>query len=215
MERDSFIFYRSFYESIQELDSESQCECYNAVIGYALNGTMPKINGVAKAVFLAIKPQIDANNKRYVDGCKGAEYGKRGGRPRTKNPIGVIDENPIGVMKALPSKTPNENVNENENVNVNEKKESKRTTSRAFSKPTIEEITAYCKERGNGIDAQTFYDFYESKGWMIGKNHMKDWKACVRTWERKDAGKTKTNKFNQFTQNDYDFNELEKRLIAN
>jgi len=50
--------------------------------------------------------------------------------------------------------------------------------------PTLEEVTAYCKERSNNVDPQTFIDFYESKGWMVGKNKMKDWKACVRTWEK-------------------------------
>lgn len=53
-------------------------------------------------------------------------------------------------------------------------------------KPTIEEIKSYCKERNNNIDAEQFYDFYESKNWMVGKNKMKDWKACIRTWERRD-----------------------------
>jgi len=54
-----------------------------------------------------------------------------------------------------------------------------------FKKPTVEEIKAYCEERNNKIDPQAFYDFYESKGWLVGKAHMKDWKASVRTWENK------------------------------
>lgn len=54
-----------------------------------------------------------------------------------------------------------------------------------FSKPTIEEIKDYClNERHNNVDWQKFYDYYESNGWKVGKNSMKDWKACVRTWER-------------------------------
>jgi hypothetical protein len=52
-----------------------------------------------------------------------------------------------------------------------------------FKKPTIEEVKSYCQERKNNVDAEKFYDFYESKGWMVGKNKMKDWQACVRTWE--------------------------------
>lgn len=55
-----------------------------------------------------------------------------------------------------------------------------------FVKPTIEEIQDYCLERKNGINANAFYDFYESKDWMVGKNKMKDWKACIRTWEQRD-----------------------------
>lgn len=53
-----------------------------------------------------------------------------------------------------------------------------------FSKPTISEIESYCRERGNTIDAEEFFNFYESKGWVIGKSPMKNWKACIITWER-------------------------------
>lgn len=53
-----------------------------------------------------------------------------------------------------------------------------------FIKPTIEEIKEYCSKRENDIDAERFFDFYEAKGWMVGKNKMRDWKAGVRTWER-------------------------------
>ena len=54
---------------------------------------------------------------------------------------------------------------------------------RGFTPPSIGEVSAYCTERNNGIDPQHFVDFYEAKGWMVGKNKMKDWKAAVRTWE--------------------------------
>ena len=60
------------------------------------------------------------------------------------------------------------------------------TIPKRFKKPTLEEIIAYCKERNNNIDPQRFYDFYESKGWRVGNQPMKDWKACVRTWEGRD-----------------------------
>ena len=58
-----------------------------------------------------------------------------------------------------------------------------------FKKPTIEEIKEYCSERSNGINAEAFYDFYESKDWYVGKNKMKDWKACIRTWEKRNKSK--------------------------
>lgn len=58
---------------------------------------------------------------------------------------------------------------------------------RAFTKPTVEDVGAYCGERGNGVDAQRFCDFYEAKGWKIGKEPMKDWKAAVRTWEQREG----------------------------
>ena len=55
-----------------------------------------------------------------------------------------------------------------------------------FVKPTVEEVHAYCRERQSTVRAEAFVDFYESKGWMVGKSPMKDWKAAVRTWEQKD-----------------------------
>ena len=61
--------------------------------------------------------------------------------------------------------------------------------SQKFVKPTIEEIQEYCTERGNNINAEAFYDFYESKGWYVGKKKMEDWKACVRTWESRNKPK--------------------------
>lgn len=53
-----------------------------------------------------------------------------------------------------------------------------------FKKPTLEEVQEYCKERNNNVDPQHFIDFYESKGWKVGKASMQDWRACVRTWEK-------------------------------
>lgn len=60
--------------------------------------------------------------------------------------------------------------------------------------PTLEEVEEYCKERNNGIDAQRFIDYYESKGWTVGRSKMKDWKAAVRTWEKNQTPKAEKNK---------------------
>lgn len=68
---------------------------------------------------------------------------------------------------------------------------SPRRTSR-FKPPTVEEVAAYCQERGNHVDVQRFVDYYTANGWKVGKNPMKDWKAAVRTWER--GNQTKDNR---------------------
>ena len=68
---------------------------------------------------------------------------------------------------------------------INKENISKDILKKVFKKPTIEEIKEYCDERNNNVDAERFYNFYESKGWMVGKNKMKNWKAAVRTWEDK------------------------------
>ncbi|MFH1290381.1 MAG: hypothetical protein ABIH92_03160, partial [Nanoarchaeota archaeon] len=58
--------------------------------------------------------------------------------------------------------------------------------------PKIEEVSEYCKERNNHVDPPTWYDHYEAKGWFIGKNKMKDWKAAVRTWEKESENKKRS-----------------------
>ena len=101
-----------------------------------------------------------------------------------KNPPGVGDKSThieISIEKKEVEKKDKESIGEQ----VPQRAPKRQTTCR-FVKPSIEEIRAYCTERGNSIDPDNFFDYYESKGWMIGKNHMKDWKAAVRTWERRD-----------------------------
>lgn len=62
-------------------------------------------------------------------------------------------------------------------------------SSRRFTPPSVDEVAAYCRERGNGVDAQRFVDFYASKGWKVGSSGMRDWHAAVRNWERQDNTK--------------------------
>lgn len=63
------------------------------------------------------------------------------------------------------------------------------TKRKRFEKPTLSEIEQYCIERNNNVNAEQFFDYYESNGWKVGKNSMKDWKAAVRTWERSEYRK--------------------------
>ena len=74
-----------------------------------------------------------------------------------------------------------------DSIDYKEKINQKEKKSTRFIPPTIDEIKAYCDERNSSVDPESFYSFYESKGWMIGKNKMKNWKMAISTWERKDA----------------------------
>ena len=73
-------------------------------------------------------------------------------------------------------------------TSINKNKEI-RIINKYFTIPTISEVENYCIERKNTIDAESFINFYDSKGWMVGKNKMKDWRACVRTWEMREKKK--------------------------
>lgn len=83
--------------------------------------------------------------------------------------------------------------NNTSNNNTSNKKEIYK--EKRFQKPTLEEVKEYCLERGNSINPEQFIDFYESNGWKVGKNSMKDWKACVRTWERNRKGEHKETRY--------------------
>jgi len=78
-----------------------------------------------------------------------------------------------------------------------------------FTPPTVEEVREYCNERKNNVDPETFVDFYTAKNWYIGKNKVKDWKACVRTWER---NRKKNEKPLGYIPGNYDFEELENSI---
>ncbi len=87
MERDSFVFYRSFYEAIKDLQKDIKLEVLTAIIEYALFGRQPEnLKPFARGMFVLIKPNIDVNNARFENGKKGAQYGKHGGRPRKSDP---------------------------------------------------------------------------------------------------------------------------------
>lgn len=104
MARDSFIFYRSFYEAISELPKENQADTYDAIMQYALNQEEVELTGVSKAIFSLVKPQLDANYKKYENG-KQKKSKAEAKQKQTKSKVGT---------------NVNENVNDNENVNVND-----------------------------------------------------------------------------------------------
>ena len=88
-----------------------------------------------------------------------------------------------------------EDENENEIEEEDIKKKEGIVKGREQIPPLLKDVMDYCKERNRGVDPNKWYDFYQAKGWLIGKNKMKDWKAAVRTWEQKELNKgTKWNK---------------------
>lgn len=90
-------------------------------------------------------------------------------------------------------------------------KDKNRLVYKSFKKPTLEEVAAYCKERNNGINPENFIDFYESKGWMVGKNKMQNWKACVRTWETKEKKEKQESKVPEWFDKKYEIQEIDEK----
>ena len=111
---------------------------------------------------------------------------------QTTNRYSIITINKYNDYQNIDKQTTNKRQT-NDNIIIKNNKNNKYKESiskdipkKVFKKPSIEEIQKYCNERNNNVDADRFYNFYESKGWMVGSNKMKDWKAAVRTWEQKE-----------------------------
>jgi len=100
-----------------------------------------------------------------------------------------IDTRVITLVNT-PSK---EKFTDNTNINITNTNLTDSNTKVGFVKPSIIDIKEFCKERKNNVDCETFFNFYESKDWYIGQNKMKNWKACVITWEKSRNNKNNTN----------------------
>lgn len=177
----NFTFFQSFGEAAMMMPDDERLAFYDAIVRFAILEEEPTdLPGSAKLVFAAIKP-IVANSVRDT------LNGSQGGRPR-KTP----SETPFKTPTKTPTKKPNENLMysnvEECNVNVGEGKEVADAPTRTrFIKPSIDEVKAYAKDMGYyGFNADRFLAYYESNGWKVGRNPMKDWKAAVRNWHAKD-----------------------------
>ena len=162
--RESFVFHSEY---IEDLPDEYKATFAMYTINYALNNEHPAVteNTLEWALWIKIAKRIDQEREKYESiKAKRAEAGKKHkGNQYTKE-------------KSKQEEEKNEALKE---------KADEKTKTKTFEKPSIEEIKAYCVERKNNVDACSFFDFYESKGWKVGAVKMKDWKASVRTWEQR------------------------------
>lgn len=145
MKRDSFVFYTSFSDAISELEPMQQLAVYNAIVQYASTGVMPELSGVPKAIMTLIKPQIDANTRRYENGSLGGRPAKEGKENRRKT-------------ESKPNKNQNETElkpNVNDNVNDLEKEKIQK------EKDGIDEPS---DQPANPVNDHTTHDAHEVEG---------------------------------------------------
>ena len=119
MKRESFVFYRSFRDAFNALDKDVRLRMYEAVIDYGLDLIEPHFEGIEKVLWTLIRPQLEANNKRFENGCKGgAPIGNQNARKQPKDNRETTKKQPRNNQK---QPNVNENVNENVNINTNTK----------------------------------------------------------------------------------------------
>lgn len=195
MERKQFTWYRSYYDALKEIPAEEFRDIVLAVCAYALDGEEPELSGVARAIFTLIRPTLEVGRSKAENRSRAEQMvpstEQTGNRPeQTKNkPEQTQNKRKQTDNKPEQTRKEKEKEKEREKESENDSYCSPPPPSgpKRFVPPTLAEVQSYVAERQSPVDPQGFIDFYASKGWMVGKTPMKDWKAACRnaeTWER-------------------------------
>ena len=193
MERKQFTWYRSYYDALKELPAEEFRAIVLAVCAYALDGEEPELSGVARAIFTLIRPTLEVGRSRAENRSRSEQTvlsaEQTGNRPEQTKNKPEQTQNKRKQTDNKPEQTRKEKEKEREKESENDSYCSPPPPSgpKRFVPPTLAEVQSYVAERQSPVDPQGFIDFYASKGWMVGKTPMKDWKAACRnaeTWER-------------------------------
>lgn len=181
MSREYIPLFLDFNDSTQDLSDEECGRLVRSIVDYA-NGKEyeSRLTGAEKIAFRFLKGAVDRNQAISEVRAKAGASRKKTEQNESNDSKNEQTE-PNSTNKKLITKNKKENKN---NIAAE-------VASTRFQKPTVEEVRTYIVERNNGLtaqDAETFVDFYEAKGWKIGNQPMKDWKAAVRTWENKRKG---------------------------
>lgn len=202
----TFLMYSDVINYIDGLNDHQVAQLYKATLCYA-NGLPVEIDDPeVKGIWRVIKHNMDQNNAAYKKQCDRNKENvkKRFQKKATEDNDTVRDDTTCNETydTVRPYTTVNDRNNDNDNDNDNDIKEkvlsndsTKKKTAKRFIPPTIDEVRAYCSERGNFVDPESFISFYESNGWKVGRNTMVDWKAAVRTWEHRDSRAAPADKY--------------------
>ena len=155
---------------------------FTAMLEYASTGTEPELKGNEKFLWAAAKSDIDRQAESYTKRC----VANRKNVTNRYESLRTVSKNYDSYQDKDKDKDKENNIIPL-SPNGDCPPKGDRPPEKRFVKPTADEVRAYCAERGNHVDAQAFVDFYAAKGWKVGSAPMKDWRAAVRTWEKRDA----------------------------
>lgn len=161
--------------------SQIHGQSFEGSLQYIADWTSSTKQGVIKSLKSLIEKGYIIKEKNYHNNVKFCKYSVN------VESLMVLNSVEQGIKLSLPN-----NIIKKDDIIINNNIIQRK--KRNFTVPTVNEVEIYCKERNNNIDAQSFIDFYESKGWLVGKTPMKDWKAAIRTWENNNKKQTDNNK---------------------
>lgn len=212
-EKPGVMIYFKTGEAIKGLDYETKGRLLDCILEYGQFGKVPELSGVLAVAWPFIKQRIDDDSERYREiQDKRAKAGSRGGQAKASNAKQTVAN--IASATEVIAKDSTENQNypnthpnthpdtypESYTENCIVGAESRLTTTRQrFKPPSVEDVRVYAIEKGLTINPEAFVDYYTANGWKVGKNPMRDWKAAVRTWTRKDKENGRTSDCNRDT----------------
>lgn len=200
--REYFPAYFSYQRTLKWLTDEQLGRVFRAALEYAETGKEPDLEQIEMMGFSFMKEDIDRANEHYDQVCEARRAsGSKGGRPKSQKPIGLSEEetkpNGFSENQMVLEETKKSQSESKSESKGNTKESIKKETVKRFTPPTLEEVRQYCNDQSYMVDAEQFIDFYSSKGWVVGKSPMKDWRAAVRNWVRmsKERGEYKQTSF--------------------
>lgn len=174
------------YDYLEEMEALNDAEfgrLTRALLAYSMTGEKIALCGNERFYAKRVMSQEDRFKASYDDvSAARSEAGKAGAAARWQNGKGIFANGKDST--AIPANSKNGNTETNTETDTLPSDDGKRDKRAArFTPPTIDDVAAYVREKGYHVNADRFVSFYQQKGWMVGKNHMKDWKAAVRNWE--------------------------------
>ena len=148
---------------------------FTGSLQYLADWTSATKQGVMKNLKSLVEKGYICKEEKHINGVKFCEY-------YSTQFNGVLNSVEQGIKLSLTGGIKQSLTNNKDINNKNNNKDNRV----AFTPPTVEEVARYCAERHNSVDPETFINYYQSNGWMVGRNKMKDWKAAVRTWEKRN-----------------------------
>lgn len=167
--RESFQFHIKWYNALRRMEPSVRLELTDAIMRKAFFNESTELSPEASSAWAFIEPEVEQDTDRWLDiRQKRSQCGAMGGRPKAN------ESKQKQKKQLLPNAFPQQDT-------IPAVTESK---VKRFVKPTIEDVRAYVSEKGYSFDPESFFAFYESKGWVVGKNPMKNWRAACTTWQK-------------------------------
>ena len=170
--RKSYITHLDSLDILDKLSDEQAGKLFKAIKFYQKTKKTPDLDLMLDLVFTPFLNQFIRDDENYEKTCEARRIaGGKGGKQKVAN----ASKSKQNVANLADSDSKSDNDSDSKN-----KKDSK---NKNFTPPTLQEVKNYCQERKNTVNPEKWLNFYQSNGWKVGKNQMKDWKAAVRTWE--------------------------------